>query len=303
MTSRAPVVLGLCSGTHDSAASLIVDGRLVGLVEEERLNGEKHTRAYPEHAIDWLLDRAGLVSEDVSSVAYNFSPSLYMRGVVPSLAYLAPPSSRRRALARARSFHTVYRRASERLADLAHRFPLARVSGVAHHRAHGIYAFTASGYEDAAVLIVDSLGETVTTSIAHARLHGAGLRYRPMHQITDPASLGYAYGAVTQHLGWRRGDEEGTVMALAALGDPARFRALFARAIVLTEDGFALNPRAFPLRVISSRYSRLSQDFVRMTCPPRAPDSAVESVHADLAAALQERTEQVMVHLARRAGR
>ena len=106
----------------------------------------------------------------------------------------------------------------------------AAVQPVLHHRAHGLYAFASSGYDDAAVLIVDSLGERQTTTIAHAtrctRAH-----YRIVGPINDPASLGLCYGAVTEHLGWRRGDEEGTVMALAALGDPARFRDLFAHAV------------------------------------------------------------------------
>ncbi|MEV2274573.1 carbamoyltransferase C-terminal domain-containing protein [Nocardiopsis sp. NPDC049922] len=301
MSTRPPLVLGLCSGTHDSAAALLSGGKLVGLVEEERLNGEKHTRAFPRNAIAWLLEHADVAASEITSVAYNFQPGLYREGVLSSLSHLLRSSTRSRALPRANSFRKVHRRATERLANLADRFPQADVVGVEHHRAHGIYAFAASGYESAAVLVVDSLGETTTTSIARARLEGDGVRYEPVALISDPASLGYAYGAVTQHLGWRRGDEEGTVMALAALGDPARYRGLFQKGIRTTGDGFALDPSLFPLRVVSSRYPRLSSAFVAATCPPRVPGSALRRVHADLAAALQERTEQVMVHLARRA--
>lgn len=296
-----PVILGLCSGTHDSAAALISDGKLVGLVEEERLNGDKHTRAYPHHAIDYLLARADLQPDDVTSIAYNFDPALYRNAIPASLRHLLRPKTLRRALPRAVSFAKVHRRATERLASLTDTFPQAHVTGVEHHRAHGIYAFASSGYESAAVMIVDSLGETTTTSIARASLEGDRVRYEPIVRIADPASLGYAYGAITQHLGWRRGDEEGTVMALAALGDPVRFRDLFRQAIRLTEHGFALDPRLFPLRVISSRYRRLSPAFTDATCPPRRQEAPILDVHADLAAALQERTEQVMVHLARRA--
>jgi carbamoyltransferase len=108
---------------------------------------------------------------------------------------------------------------------------------------------------------------------------------------------------VTEHLGWRRGDEEGTVMALAALGDPTRFRPLFARAIPITDIGFALDPDLFALRVLASRYARIGDAFTAATCPPRHPDQPIEQVHSDLAAALQERTEQVMLHLAQRARR
>jgi carbamoyltransferase len=184
---------------------------------------------------------------------------------------------------------------------LARLFPSARVESALHHRTHGLYAFASSGYDDAAVLVVDSLGETQTTTIAHARrTPGGGGEHRIIEAIDDPASLGYVYGAVTEHLGWRRGDEEGTVMALAALGDPARFRSLFTEAIPITEAGFAVNSRLFPLRVLSRRFGRVTPEFIDRTCTPRG-SGPVEQVHRDLAAALQERTEQVMLHLAVRA--
>jgi carbamoyltransferase len=224
-----------------------------------------------------------------------------LTAVPGSAVYLLRSATRDRALPRARSFLTVHNRARHRLRNLAGRFPAAAVRSVDHHRAHGLYAFAASGYDNAAVLVVDSLGETSTTTLAQARRAAAGIEYRTLRTLRDPASLGYAYGAVTEHLGWRRGDEEGTVMALAALGDPSRFRDVFARAIPVQRDGFALDPRLLSLRVLSSRYPRVSPAFTAATCRPRQPGDDVRQVHADLAAALQERTEHVMVRLARRA--
>lgn len=307
MTSTPLVVLGLCSGTHDSAAALITGGNLVGLVEEERLNGVKHTDVYPEQAISWLLETAGLCPGQVTHVAYNFDPRRYLAAAAAALPYLARPVTVRRALPRARSFAQVYRNARERMRRFQARFPAATVTGVEHHLAHGRYAL-AAGLDDldpdrgeAAVLVVDSLGETATTTISHARRAGTGVELRRLLTLSDPASLGYVYGAVTRHLGWRRGDEEGTVMALAALGDPSRFRELFRQAIPITETGFGLDLRMFPLRVLSSRWPRVTAAFAAETCPPRAGDAPIEPIHADVAAALQERTEQVMVHLARRA--
>ena len=292
-------VLGVCSGTHDSAAALISDGELVGLVEEERLNGEKHTKAYPAMSIAWLLDQSGIAAADVDEVAYNFDSAAYLRAVPGSARYLLHPATARRAIPRAHSFAVVHRKARGRVRDLERRFPNAQVRQISHHRAHGLYAFAASPHLDAAVLVVDSLGETMTAATSRMYRTECGIEDELIQVIKDPESLGYAYGAVTEHLGWRRGDEEGTVMALAALGDPARFRGVFNRAIRLTRDGFTLDRRLLPLRVISSRYPRVSDAFVAATCPARADE--VAQVHADLAAALQERTEHVMLHLARRA--
>jgi carbamoyltransferase len=291
--------LGLCSYTHDSAAALIADGKLVGFAEEERLSGIKHDRGYPARAISWLLGEAGLTPADIDIVAYNFTPNRYLRALPGAAGHLTRSATWSRAVPRAHSFAQVAANTRARLRLLADQFANSVIHPVLHHRAHGLYAFAASGYEEAAVLVVDSLGETQTTTIGHAHHTVNGAAYRITHALHDPASLGYVYGAITEHLGWRRGDEEGTVMALAALGDPARFRSLFAQAIPLTLDGFVLDPRLVGLRVLSSRYPRLTPAFIARTCPPRRPDEELAPVHADLAAALQERTELAMLHLAR----
>ncbi|GAB3146955.1 carbamoyltransferase C-terminal domain-containing protein [Micromonospora sonneratiae] len=298
------VVLGLCAYTHDSAAALLVNGHLIGFAEEERLDGVKHSNAYPANAVAWLLGEAGLTANEVTTVAYNFDGRHYLPALGQLPGHLARATTRSRAIPRARSFLTVHRRNRARMRDLSRRFPFARLVPVLHHRAHALYAFLAAGVDDAAVLIVDSLGELQTTTIWHAAHRDEQpFRLCLAESVKDPASLGYAYGAVTEHLGWRRGDEEGTVMALAALGDPAHFHDLISRAIRLTTDGFTLDPQLLPLRVLSSRYRRTSLAFTAATCPPRSPDAPVEPVHADLAAALQERTEQVMLYLAGRATR
>ncbi|WP_250572494.1 carbamoyltransferase family protein [Nonomuraea sediminis] len=294
------VVLGLCSYTHDSAAALLVDGALVGFVEEERLSQVKHTRAYPKQSIAWLLEEAGLTADQVSAVAYNFYGLRYLPPAVGALSLLAHPASSDRALPRAASFAKVAMRTVRRVRELGQRFPRARVRPLLHHDTHQMYAFAASGWSSAAVLVVDSLGEAQTTTIAAGRMLQPGRPdLQPVLALHDPASLGYAYGAVTEHLGWRRGDEEGTVMALAALGDPTRFRGLFERAIPITASGFALHPAFFAPRVLSSAFARLTPRFTAHTCPRRKPQEPITQVHQDLASALQERTEQVMMHLAK----
>ncbi|GAA4935958.1 carbamoyltransferase C-terminal domain-containing protein [Streptomonospora halophila] len=294
------VILGLCSYTHDSSAALLVNGELIGFVEEERLSERKHTADYPARAIAWLLARANLTAADVDAVAYNFQPSRYLAEVPAALQLTLSPAARDRALARARGFAKVAVRTQRRIRRLSQKFPTARVIPIPHHRAHQLTAFATSGWDEAAVLVVDSLGERQTTTMARGR-DSRRPRTRILEAITDPASLGYVYGAVTEHLSWRRGDEEGTVMALAALGDPARFRSLFARAVPTTPTGFRIDPAYFPVRTLLSGYQRTSPRFIAEACPERDPSEPLTDVHRDLAAALQERTEHVMMHLARRA--
>lgn len=303
-TARPIVILGLCSFTHDSAATLLVGGVVKGFVEEERLSGKKHTRAFPSRSIEWLLHEAGLSRQDVTDVAYNFKGTWYLKALQGLPRDLIASSTRRRAVARGRSFAAVYLNFRHRMQYLSNLFPSASLHSVSHHLTHGLYAFASSGYDRAAVLVVDSLGEVQTTTLgAFERRGDQGCGFKLIDAINDPASLGYAYGAITEHLGWRRGDEEGTVMALASLGDPARFRSVMTSAIPLTETGFSLNPELLPLRVLSKRFDRVSNRLAAETCLPRRPGDEVTQVHADLAAAIQERTEHVMLHLAIRARR
>ncbi len=295
--TRRRIVLGVCAGTHDSAAALLIEGQLAGFVEEERLSGVKHTKAFPEQAVGWLLQRNQLTAADVTAVAYNFTPGGFAAAAARPPTWQDLRHAAERVAPRARGLLGVAVATRARLGDLARRFPAARVEPVRHHLAHGLYAHLASGWPASAVLVVDSLGERETTTVAAATVAGLE-RVAAVH---DPHSLGYVYGAVTEQLGYPRGDAEGTVMALAALGDPARFRRLFAHAVRTTRDGFTIDPGWFPLRVLDRRHLRVTAAWIAATCPPRRNAGEVEQVHADVAAALQERIEEVMVHLARRA--
>jgi carbamoyltransferase len=287
------LVLGIAWGTHDSSAALFAGGRLVGFVEEERLSGRKHAGGFPAHAVEWLLAEASAEATDVGVVAHAFSARGFAHGTARATAQALRHPSQRRSWARAASYLAVHARTRERLARLRATFPAARVADLPHHLCHSRYAHAACGAETAAVLTVDSVGEWHSTSIV---VHGPR-EERVVLRVADPHSLGYAYGAVTEHLGHRRGDEEGTVMALAALGDPQRHRAVLRSAIRLARDGFALDPTLLAPRVFSSRWPRLTPRFAAETCRRRAPDEPLEQVHADLAAALQERTDDVLLHL------
>jgi len=293
-TADSGLVLGVTWGTHDSSAALFVDGRLASFVEEERLVGHKHSGSYPEQAIAAVLADVGATHADVKTVAFSFHARGYVRGLASATAHLVVRPWERRAWARAGSYRVVHRHTRNRLRQLAAALPAATLVDVPHHRCHGLYAHAASGDEHVVVLTVDSIGEWHSTTLAE----GHGTAHRIALGVRDPNSLGYAYGAVTEHLGYRRGDEEGTVMALAALGDPARFQAVFAEAITLTDDGFRLDPRLFAPRVFSSAWERLTERFASVTVPRRDPEAPLEAVHADLAAALQQRIEEALLHLA-----
>lgn len=288
--TRAPapvVTLGVNAFTPNSSASLLVNDTYVGSAEEERFDGPKRAAVWPTQAIQFLLDAANLESRDVGIVAFNFDPSRYQT-VVHDPRFSVDESSRRNA-----AFEAAQARLETRLTHARRSIPSARVVGVPHHRAHAAYAAAASGFEKAAVLILDSVGETVASSI-----WDADNLVEPVWTGPDYSSVGFFYGAVTAHLGWRPNDEEGTVMALAALGDPTRFRTLMRRLIRLDHGQLRIDLDLLPARVRRVRQG-FTASFMHEAGAPRTPGSTIGDDHRDLAAAAQERLEELVMELAR----
>ncbi|MFC8275453.1 carbamoyltransferase [Streptomyces sp. NPDC057271] len=288
----AEVTLGVCAHTHDSSAALFVGGRLIGFLEEDRLVDDKHTRAFPGEAVRLLLAEAGRGPDEVTAVGYTFDSSLYRHGRERAVRRAGDPDRRRRAV---HAYDVIAAAHARTLGRLAAEFPCAAIVEVPHHRAHAFSAIAPQGWRDRDVLVVDSIGEAATTSLGS---WNRAARSLDLHAVAfDTDSLGYVYGALTDHLGFRMRDEEGTVMALAAYGDPSRFRSLLARTIPLTPQGFRVSTRLVRQRVFGDGGDRLTDAFVMAAAPRRAPGEELTQDHADLAASLQERIEEVTAHL------
>ena len=271
-------VLGVNAVFHDPAAALVVDGRVVAAAEEERFSRRKHGKRpvpfsaweLPDESARWCLQRAGLRPEDLDAVAYSFDPA---RCLPADELNLNDPWDWLRV--------EYARRAPEFLATALPGLDPARVRFVPHHVAHAASAALASpvryGRGDCAVLVLDGRGEQTS--------HLAG-RYRdgqltPLAAQQLPHSLGLLYEDLTAHLGFLRSSDEYKVMALASYGKP-RFLDEFRQAVSTTGDG-------------GFRIGDL--DFATMA-KPRAPDEQMQPEHADLAASVQTRLEEVILELA-----
>ncbi len=298
---RTPsVILGLCSYTHDSSAALLVDGELVGFVEEECLSGQKHTKLYPARAVRWLLDLAKLSATDVDAVAYNFQPARYLADSPAALRMALSPMTRDRSLARAHGFARSPCRTRRRLRVLAASSPRP-----ASHRSCTTEPTSSRpsrppAGDKAAVLVVDSLGERQTTTIAHG--HGiqrpASSPWKrsttrpPSGTCTAPSPSTWAGGVATG----RHRHGAGRSRRPRPLPTPVHYGG--------PDDGHGL-PHPPLLLPGAHPHLGISEDVpaVRRRDLPRSGTRASRSPTSTetLAAALQERTEQVMVHLARRA--
>lgn len=275
-------LIGLNSFFHDSAVALWREGALVAALEEERwFRDEKHSARFPARSLRWLLRDHGA---QPSHIAFGLSPRAALsQGGLSRVA-------RRQFRAIRRSLRESQRELRQVLRSEGRALPT--LHEVRHHDAHAASAFFVSPCEEAAILTWDGSGEWTTTAISHGR----GAQIRRLRTWGLPDSLGGVYGALTEHLGFRRNSGEYKVMGLAPCGDPARFRGLLSEVLRLEEEGFSVAPWAFDLAPF-----RLDPTpaLVERLGPPRRPAEPLGDLQRDLAAALQERLEEVGLHLAR----
>ncbi|GAB3981060.1 carbamoyltransferase C-terminal domain-containing protein [Plantactinospora veratri] len=268
----------------DSAAALVVDGALVAAVQQERYSGRKFDHAFPVDAMRSCLRLAGLDFSDVDAVAHNFDHTRF------EIFAQGEPYALRR-------YTEVL--APQRQTELLRRFVPElsghRVRPVPHHQAHALTAAIPAGFDEALVVVLDGMGELHAVSVYAWRggaLHRlATLDYR--------SSLGLFYALVTMFTGYWPNSDEYKVMALAALGDPERYRSAMAEAVTLGPDG------RFDVPVLRhNRDPRSRETFAGSrawlagrVCPERGPGEVLSQSHIDLATAAQERLEQAIFHL------
>jgi carbamoyltransferase len=273
-------VLGVNAIFHDPAAALVVDGLVVAAVEEERFTRRKHGKRpvpfaaweLPEQAARWCLQQAGLTAEDIDAVAYSYDHRLVRHGMLGLDEGGWEP------------LRTTYaRRAPEFLASMLRGLDPSMVQPVPHHVAHAASAglaapFTDSGLSNCAVLVLDGRGEAAS-HLAGVYRHGE-LTVLAAQEL--PHSLGYFYEEATAHLGFLRSSDEYKVMALASYGRP-RFLDALRELVTVTGDG--------GFRVLPIPWASL--------VPAREPGAPWNADHADLAASVQVRLEEVVLELAR----
>jgi carbamoyltransferase len=275
---------------HDAAAALIRSGEIIAAAAEERFDRKKQSSHFPVQAISWCLERAGLHLGDVDALVHGFDYEPYRE------IYSLDPVTRE-------FFDTVLSR--EALEKPIRRdlkdFPLERVHHVPHHLAHAASAYYTSGWDECLVVVVDAMGEAHGTSVFAGR---DGELHR-VAAFSAQDSIGIFYSLITLHLGFDFNSDEYKIMGLAPYGNPARFRDFFAREIVLNKDGSIRIPM---LRLNKTRDERenylATRDYLhRNLIPARSPSGEITDEHRDLAAALQECLNHVLLHICGSFGR
>jgi carbamoyltransferase len=274
----------------DAAAALVVDGRLVAAAEQERFSRKKHTGDFPIDAIRFCLEDSGISIGEIDEIAHGFDYApyreLYLRDGVSAELY-------QKVFSRDALLEQIRR-------DLP-AFPEAKVFSVGHHLAHAASAAYTSGWDECLVIVNDAMGETESLSVYD--FHDGKLER--LRTIGANDSIGILYSLVTLHLGFDFNSDEYKIMGLAPYGDPARFRPFFEKSVELRDDGSIRIPILKQNRTREERESYLATRawLDQHLIPRRLHNHSVNSNHEDVAAALQECLERVVMHVCERFGR
>lgn len=289
-------ILGLSAYYHDSAAALVVDGRIVAAAQEERFSRQKHDARFPRGAVDYCLRHAGLAADALDYVAFYDKPLTKFERLLETYLAYAPAG-----FASFRLAMPVWLREKLFLRRMLRReigSSRPRLVFLDHHESHAASAFFPSPFEEAAILTLDGVGEWSTTTLGR----GAGNAFTLLEHLKFPHSLGLLYSAFTYHCGFKVNSGEYKLMGLAPYGRPVYQDLILSHLMDLKPDGsFRLDMRYFNycqgLTMTNRRFDRLFGG------EPRLPEANLEQRHMDLAASIQAVTEEVVLRLARTAHR
>ena len=274
--------------THDSSACIVRDGELLFAVSEERISRVKHDGNFPHNAIRSCLEFAGIAADDVDEVCFGWqAPSAGFRHDVACFASGKMPFTRFNLLTT-----TMYFLSMRHQGGGVNRFTQhfgktrSRFRFVDHHLAHALSAYSYSGFDDAAVVVIDGRGAWEATSV----WHGHNGRLDPVCTINFPDSLGLFYATFTEFLGFVPYSDEWKVMGLAPYGKPGVELQPFIDA--------ATDPYCVHSKLLFDRGSRFAS-IIPLLGQPRVPESDITDHHKDVAFAVQDACENAMMSVVR----
>ena len=291
-------ILGISAYYHDSAAALIVDGRIIAAAQEERFTRKKHDPGYPRHAVDYVLSEAKLSLGEVDHVAFYDKPFLKFERLLETYVGTAP-----RGLGQFRRAMPIWLREKLFLKDMLAKelrkhdagFENGKLLFAEHHESHAASAFFPSPFEEAVILTLDGVGEWATTTVAVGR----GNEIQMEREIHFPHSLGLLYSAFTYYTGFKVNSGEYKLMGLAPYGEPRFLNVILDNLVDVKPDGsFRLDLRYFNYLTGLTMTNQAFHDLFGE--PPRNPETGpLTQFHMDVAASIQLATEQIVLCITR----
>ncbi len=299
------VILGISAFYHDSAAVLLIDGEIIAAAQEERFTRIKHDASFPENAVNYVLHEAGLTYADITTVAFYDKPLLKFERLLETYHAFAP-----KGLV---SFVTAIPLwLKDKLfikSTLKKKFSVNGKSPELlfpeHHLSHAASAYYPLLFQEAAILTVDGVGEWATTTICQ----GKGKEIKILMEQHFPHSVGLLYAAFTYYLGFKINEGEYKVMGLASYGDPKSTEVLAFKEKIKSE---LVDIRSDGSILLNMKYFEFATEL-KMTnnkrwaalfgVKKREPNEELNQQHINLAFAIQQVTEEIMLSLARTAKR
>lgn len=290
------IVLGLSAFYHDSAAALVRDGKIIAAAQQERFSRDKNDSTFPGEAVAYCLDEAGITLDEVDYAAFYDKPLLTFDRLLETYISFAPSGFKsfvkaipiwvkEKILQKSLLVNGLNELERGTLSEDKMLFGF-------HHHSHAASAFYPSPFDEAAVLVMDGVGEWATTSFGVGKGRSLSLE----KEIRFPHSLGMLYSAFTYYLGFKVNEGEYKVMGLAPYGEPKYADTIFENLIDIKEDGsYKLNMQYFNyctgLTMTNAKFDALFDG------PPRNPAEPLSQKHMDLARSVQAVTEEVVLRL------
>ncbi len=290
-------ILGISAFYHDSAAAIIVNGKIIAAAQEERFTRKKHDSGYPYHAVEFVLKFTNLKLSDIDSIVFYEKPFLKFERLLETYVAMAPkgflqfskamPSWLREKLFQKKLLVDLLNKHDKNFKDSK------KIYFSEHHLSHAASAFFPSPFDKAIVLTADGVGEWATTTVAI----GNGNNLNIKKEIHFPHSLGLLYSAFTYYIGFKVNSGEYKLMGLAPYGKPKYSEIIKKELIHIKEDGsFRLNQKYFNyttgLTMTNKKFHNLFDKEPRNTKIEKITD-----FHMDIAASIQKVTEEIMIKL------
>ncbi|MBD0777848.1 carbamoyltransferase [Maribacter sp. ANRC-HE7] len=294
-------ILGISAYYHDSAATLLLNGELVAAAQEERFSRLKNDSSFPEKSIHFVLEEAGISFKDVTAVAFYDKPFLKFERLLETYHGFAPKgiasfSSAMPIWLKEKLF--LKRTLKEELKKLG----ISKIPFLfpEHHLSHAASAFYPSPFDEAAILTIDGVGEWATTTISMGKGNGIEI----IKELHFPHSLGLLYSSFTYYLGFKVNSGEYKLMGLAPYGNAEsgqtkEFEEKILNELVdIRDDGSMLLNMEYFNFAIGLKMTNDAKWEKLFGIPPRTPESGIDQGHKNLARAIQNITELVVVKLA-----
>ena len=291
-------ILGISAFYHDSAACILIDGKIIAAAQEERFTRKKHDPNYPHNAIEFVLKYANLKLSEVDQIVFFEKPFLKFERLLETYVAFAPRGFvsfakamplwiKEKLFQKNLLFNKLKQHDENYKSD-------ENIFFSDHHLSHAASAFFPSPFDEAVVLTADGVGEWATTTVAVGKKNNLEIK----KEIHFPHSLGLLYSAFTYYTGFKVNSGEYKLMGLAPYGKPI-FEEKIKKLIDIKEDGtFRLDQTYFNYATGLTMTNKKFDDLFGQK-PRNSQNEKITQFHMDIAASIQNVTEEIMIKLAR----